>query len=61
MDTMEHNFKDAIETMKTKITQVDEEICYNEELQKVLHSKCIKQKLELERFEKRLSSLQNVK
>lgn len=61
MDTMEHNFKDAIETMMTKITQVDEEICYNEELQKVLHSKCIKQKLELERFEKRLSSLQNVK
>ena len=61
MDEMEHNLRQAIETMMYKITQVDQEICHAEETQKSLRAKCEKRKLELEHSEKRLSSLQNVK
>jgi hypothetical protein len=61
IDEMEHNLREAIETMMKNITQVDEEICHIEDTQKSLRSKCDKRKLELECSEKRLSSLQNVK
>ncbi|KAG0567253.1 hypothetical protein KC19_7G121700 [Ceratodon purpureus] len=61
MDEMEHNLREAIETMMKKITEVDQEICHAEDTKKSLRSKCEKRKLELEQSEKRLSSLQNVK
>ena len=61
MDEMENNLRKVIDTMMKKITQLEQEISHTEEMQKLLHSKYEKRKLELERSEKRLTSLQNVK
>jgi len=61
MDKTEYNMKKAMKDLIARAKHVNDKIHVIEEIQRILHFKCEKYKIELEQSEERLITLQNVK